>query len=206
VEKAPRLGKGSSLTRLQPASAAAAAAKPAAAPLKKPAPSTQPRKRGQWAIVAGIVAVAIAIGLGLTLRGKPDDTVKVAAPEPRRTVVSAADIAGVEEATPPPAPAPAPVAAEQIPTEEILAPEAVPAAPVIPMLPVTLAVKPWGTVFIDGRERGVSPPLKRLMLPAGTHEVRIVNPVYPAYTTSITVKKNGSATVAHDFGVAPAAP
>jgi hypothetical protein len=71
------------------------------------------------------------------------------------------------------------------------------------MVPVTLSVKPWGTVYVDGHERGVSPPMKRLMLPAGPHEIRIVNPVHPAYTTTVTLKKNDPAAVTHDFGAAP---
>jgi hypothetical protein len=41
-----------------------------------------------------------------------------------------------------------------------------------------LLVKPWGTVYVDGVERGVSPPLKRLSLAAGRHTVRVVNPNY----------------------------
>ena len=213
----PKLGKGSSLTRLPPPPAAAVASasapvKPPRSP-KQPKPSTlptsgQPRKRAPWMYVAAglVVVVVVAVGLTLQLRSKPvavDVVKEVAAAEPRRTVVSAADIAGVEEAT---APVPAaPAVTETVAAEDILPAAQIPAAPVIPMMPVTLAIKPWGTVSIDGQERGVSPPLKRLMLPAGTHEVRVVNPVYPAYTTTITVKKGGT-TVAHDFGVAPQPP
>jgi serine/threonine protein kinase len=182
------------------------AAKPVPA---KPVQPVRPRKRAHWAAAAGALAVAMAIGLGLHLRDKHEEIIKPAEAqaEPRRTVVSAADIAGVEDAAPLVATAaPVPVA-EQPPETAVPAPapaEEVPAAPVIPMLPVTLAVKPWGTVFIDGRERGVSPPLKRLLLPAGTHEVRIVNPAYPTpFTTTITLKKNSATAVEHNFGAAP---
>jgi hypothetical protein len=41
-----------------------------------------------------------------------------------------------------------------------------------------LQIKPWGNVYVDGVERGVSPPLKRLALPPGRHTVRITNPQY----------------------------
>lgn len=210
----PKLGKGSSLTRLPPPSASAAAPAPVKPPkLPKPPASGQPRKRAPWTYVAAGVAVVVVVAIGLTLqlRGKPvvvDVVKEAAAAEPRRTVVSAADIAGVEEATAPVAAAPvaiAPAAAETVAAEDILPAAAPAAAPVIPMMPVTLAIKPWGTVTVDGQERGVSPPLKRLMLPVGTHAVRIVNPVYPAYTATITVKKGGT-TVAHDFGAAPPPP
>jgi hypothetical protein len=45
--------------------------------------------------------------------------------------------------------------------------------------------------------------MKRLVLPAGTHEIRIVNPAYPPYTTTLTIKKNDPATLTHHFGAAP---
>jgi serine/threonine protein kinase len=174
-------------------------------------------KRTRRNTVAGSVALAAAVLIGLFVhfQSTPDPvlpvavaaTVKPVVAEPHRTVVSAKDIEGVEEEVAPEtlagliAPAPA---AEQTSTvaASVAAADAPPAAPVVVMVPVNLSVKPWGTVYIDGRERGVSPPLKRLTLPAGTHEVRIVNPVHPAYTTTITLKKNET-TVAHDFGAAP---
>jgi hypothetical protein len=41
-----------------------------------------------------------------------------------------------------------------------------------------LQIKPWGTVYVDGVERGASPPLKRLALTPGPHTIRITNPKY----------------------------
>jgi hypothetical protein len=41
-----------------------------------------------------------------------------------------------------------------------------------------LQIKPWGTVYVDGVERGVSPPLKRLALTPGAHTIRITNPSF----------------------------
>lgn len=41
-----------------------------------------------------------------------------------------------------------------------------------------LQIKPWGNVYVDGVDRGVSPPLKRLALTPGRHTVRITNPQY----------------------------
>lgn len=166
------------------------------------------------------LAVAALVGLFVHLRAAPPKPVvaAVAAPavapieapppliEVRRTVVSAKDLEGIEEEVRPDALAtlvtPAPVT-EQSAAAAVPAADAPPAAPVVVTVPLTLSIKPWGTVYIDGRERGVSPPMKRITLPAGTHEVRIVNPVHPAYTTTITLKKNEAATVAHDFGAAP---
>jgi hypothetical protein len=41
-----------------------------------------------------------------------------------------------------------------------------------------LQIKPWGNVFVDGVDRGASPPVKRLALTPGRHTIRITNPQY----------------------------
>ena len=41
-----------------------------------------------------------------------------------------------------------------------------------------LQIKPWGVVYVDGVERGISPPIKRLALTPGRHTVRITHPNY----------------------------
>jgi serine/threonine protein kinase len=177
---------------------------------------TRSHKLARLGALVGTLAVVLAFALAFEWHARRNDAmIKAAASEPRRTVVSAKALLETEEilpvtaaafATPVAADLPAPPAAlpatpvETVVAENAAAPEV---APPVVMVPVTLAVKPWGTVFVDGQERGASPPLKRLMLPAGTHEIRIVNPVHPPYTTSVTLKKNGPATVTHDFGPAP---
>ncbi len=62
-----------------------------------------------------------------------------------------------------------------------------------------LAIKPWGTVYVDGKEKGVSPPLKRLMLPAGKHKVRIVNPNFRDHFVDVNVAAGKSGTIEVDF-------
>jgi hypothetical protein len=179
---------------------------------------TRSHKLARLGALVGTLAVVLACALAFEWHARRNDAIiKAAASEPRRTVVSAKDLMETEEimpvtaaafATPVAADLPAAAAPAELPAapaETVVAENA--AAPEVPppvvMVPVTLAVKPWGTVFVDGRERGASPPLKRLMLPAGPHEIRIVNPVHPPYTTTVTLKKNGPATVTHDFGPAP---
>ena len=41
-----------------------------------------------------------------------------------------------------------------------------------------LHIKPWGLISVDGVDRGVSPPLKRLALTPGRHTIRITHPDY----------------------------
>lgn len=56
-----------------------------------------------------------------------------------------------------------------------------------------LQIVPWGVVYVDGVDHGVSPPLRRLALTPGRHTIRITNPKYrdsilefdSAQTTSI---------------------
>ena len=65
---------------------------------------------------------------------------------------------------------------------------------------VTLAVNPWGTVLVDGVSKGVSPPLRRLALPEGTHKIRIVNPNFSNdYETEIEINKKNSVKIKYDF-------
>ena len=64
---------------------------------------------------------------------------------------------------------------------------------------VKLSVKPWGAVYVNGVEKGVSPPLKTLALPEGKYKVRIANPAFPDYVTEIHVSNNNPATLVHDF-------
>ena len=60
-------------------------------------------------------------------------------------------------------------------------------------------VRPWGVVSVDGANKGVSPPLKRLSLPEGKHTVEITNQGFAAYSTEIQIQKDHPATVRHQF-------
>jgi hypothetical protein len=62
-----------------------------------------------------------------------------------------------------------------------------------------LLIKPWGTVYVDGLDRGVSPPVKRLVLPPGMHTVRIVNPAYPDRVMRVEAGKSASGRIVHNF-------
>jgi hypothetical protein len=72
-------------------------------------------------------------------------------------------------------------------------------APVSGSASVKLLIKPWGTVYVDGVERGVSPPLKRLSLPPGRHTVRVVNPNYRDRVIRIDAGKSSANRLDVDF-------
>lgn len=67
------------------------------------------------------------------------------------------------------------------------------------MASVSLAVMPWGEVYLDGRMRGVSPPLVELQVAPGKHKIEIRNMTFPAYTQSIQIKAGEKIKIKHKF-------
>jgi PEGA domain len=64
---------------------------------------------------------------------------------------------------------------------------------------LSLAVAPWGEVYLDGRMQGVSPPLAELQVLAGKHEIEIRNSTFPHYLQSITVGAGETIKIKHKF-------
>ncbi|GAB1576062.1 hypothetical protein [Bordetella petrii] len=64
---------------------------------------------------------------------------------------------------------------------------------------IRIHVQPWGEVLVDGRSRGISPPLNRLSLSPGRHQITIRNPAASDYHTTVNVSPGGSASVSHVF-------
>jgi hypothetical protein len=62
-----------------------------------------------------------------------------------------------------------------------------------------LAVLPWGEVLIDGRSRGVSPPLRVLDIPAGSHTIEIRNSTFPSHVEKLNVRAGEAVRIRHRF-------
>ena len=62
-----------------------------------------------------------------------------------------------------------------------------------------LAVAPWGEVLVDGRSRGVSPPLRMLDLAPGTHTVEIRNSTFPSHVEQVEMKPGEAVRIKHRF-------
>src|SRR5262245_15677075 len=62
-----------------------------------------------------------------------------------------------------------------------------------------LAVAPWGEVLVDGKSRGLSPPLRTLEVPAGSHKVEIRNSTFPPYVDTVEVKPGEAVRIQHRF-------
>jgi class 3 adenylate cyclase len=78
-------------------------------------------------------------------------------------------------------------------------------APEKPAAPSTtgrleLAVLPWGEVLIDGKSRGVSPPLRELEIAPGSHTVELRNSTFPSHVEKIEVKAGAEVKIRHRFG------
>jgi class 3 adenylate cyclase len=130
-------------------------------------------------------------------------------------------------AAPAPTPAPVPAApaapvskpAVEAPAPQAAAPAAAP-APATKKLPprvekkierpakaptavgvgrIVFAVAPWGEVLIDGKSRGVSPPLRTLEIPAGPHTIEIRNSTFPAHVAQVDVKAGEAIRIRHRF-------
>lgn len=154
------------------------------------------------AIAGGALAVLIlALGAVLLVR-------KPAQVKPLETPVAEAQ-AGASAPAPaaPPAAGAAPAAREASKpsalavAQEKAAPKAAPAKadPAAATGTVTLAVQPWGEVFVNGRSRGVSPPLKNLKLPPGSYTIEVRNTTFPPGKQKLQVKAREEVAFRHVF-------
>jgi hypothetical protein len=73
------------------------------------------------------------------------------------------------------------------------------AAPPVKPGRVTLAVSPWGEVVVDGRSRGVSPPLTELRLPPGKHTIELRNSTFAPHSETIDIAADASVKLKHKF-------
>lgn len=78
-------------------------------------------------------------------------------------------------------------------------PEQTVAVPPGPPALVSIAVAPWGEVYLDGKMQGVSPPLIELQVSPGKHEIEIRNTTFPVHRQDIEVKAGGSVKIKHKF-------
>jgi len=64
---------------------------------------------------------------------------------------------------------------------------------------IELAVLPWGEIVVDGKSRGVSPPLRTLDIPPGSHTIEIRNSTFPSHVAKVNVKAGEAITIRHRF-------
>ncbi len=64
---------------------------------------------------------------------------------------------------------------------------------------VSLAILPWGEVYLDGKLQGVSPPLLELQVVEGKHKLEIRNSTFPVYKQVVLAKPGAKIKIKHSF-------
>jgi hypothetical protein len=64
---------------------------------------------------------------------------------------------------------------------------------------IHFAIKPWGEIVVDGKRRGVSPPIKELSVPEGRHRIEIRNGTSSRYADEVDVKAGRKVSIVHSF-------
>lgn len=159
-------------------------------------------------IVAGGVAARALMQDDLRARGSPPPA-KVAAARPQPALPAAPSAPGAQSSEETPRATPAPQAAPAVAASE---PSSAPKKLVRPEKKqervdkpaagagrIELAIAPWGEVLVDGKHRGVSPPLRAVDLPPGSHTVEIRNSTFPAHVQSVQVKAGEAVRIRHRF-------
>ena len=67
------------------------------------------------------------------------------------------------------------------------------------MASVKFSISPWGSIFVNGKAVGDSPPLKNFALPAGKHKIEIRNSSFPPRIIPIELKAKETLTITHKF-------
>jgi len=140
-------------------------------------------------MVAGGVGARALLDRGAPPPPAPKPVAAAVVPAKPAPVPQAPKTAAVPEA-PKPAPEPAPA---RKPERAAKAPAAAGAGRLL------FAVAPWGEVLIDGKSRGVSPPLRVLEIPAGPHTIEIRNSTFPAHIAKVEVKAGEAIRIRHRF-------
>jgi len=164
--------------------------------------------RRKVSIAAGVLGgLILLLAASLALRSPaPRATVPVAAAPPpaveAEKPAAAAPQASAESAPASPErakpeaakPAPAPAKARVVEAKKGAAPQ-----PAAAPGRVRLAISPWGEIFVDGKSRGVSPPMKSFSLPPGRHKIEVRNTTFAPHVAEVEVKSGGRVTVQHVF-------
>lgn len=162
--------------------------------------------RGQRAtIIAATGIVLVGLGMGLyQISHSPDEVPQSAAPTVPQATLPAPSVA--QKTVPNAAlPAPSQAAGEAPPPEKkiqgvmesarVRTLEETTGGPAV----VSLAILPWGEVYLDGKKQGISPPLLELQVVPGKHVLEIRNSTFPVYKKAIQVKHGAKIIIRHDF-------
>lgn len=175
---------------------------------------------GHDVLRTGVLAVTVLvalmiIGLAWTVRSGQRSPAVAIDPLTAATVPASAAVAVSLPASPaavsPPAPvarraggkrseaAPVPTAPEMAPAASAAGGKAVVTLAGIAEVALTLAIAPWGEVYLDGQYQGVSPPLKKLNVAPGWHDIEVRNTTFPAFQQRFEAKSGSPLRIEHRY-------
>ena len=64
---------------------------------------------------------------------------------------------------------------------------------------ISLAIAPWGEVYVDGDRVGVSPPVNEVEVAPGRRKIEIRNGSFPVYTQIVDVRADQKVRIKHKF-------
>ena len=74
-------------------------------------------------------------------------------------------------------------------------------APIVnkPLAKVALAVAPWGEVYVDGKKKGLSPPMTEMRLAPGRHTIEIRNTTFRPHSETVDLKADANIKIKYKF-------
>ncbi|MGZ5098569.1 MAG: hypothetical protein ACXWG9_13010, partial [Usitatibacter sp.] len=71
--------------------------------------------------------------------------------------------------------------------------------PAVPPATLVFTVSPWGEIFVNGKARGVTPPMKSIKLEPGKYKIEIRNSTFTPHVENLELKARDEITVRHKF-------
>jgi class 3 adenylate cyclase len=160
-----------------------------------PATTTAAAPPATTAAPATTVAAAPATTAPAANGPKPAEAAKPAEPaKPDAKVLSPAPPAGSVPAAPKEPPKAEPGKADAVKAEAAKA-----LASATPPATLVFSVQPWGEIFVNGKSRGVVPPMKSLKLEPGKYRIEVKNTTFPTHVENLDLKARDEVTVRHKF-------
>lgn len=65
---------------------------------------------------------------------------------------------------------------------------------------IGFAISPWGEIYVDGKKKGVSPPLRSVQVKPGQHIIEVRNTTFPPYVETVDITPQSPIKIKHKFG------
>jgi Predicted membrane protein len=152
----------------------------------------------RYALLLAIPLAVVAAYLALKPAGQAD-TPAVATGEVPASAPAAEPQPADEQSAVPEAAQSASKPAAPAPVVAAVAPSPAPVAQAPANATVSLAITPWGEVYVDGQKAGISPPLTRLEIEPGRHDIEIRNGTFATHHVKVDLDAEESLKIKHKF-------